>query len=93
MTGRPAFPGVDKPGLLSRVTAHRRVDTDCEVLVYVDSEEVWCFGTIAEWRHHEDDTWTAWVRWAAPDGNRVDVIPASRLRQVQVDWSRGRGDA
>lgn len=69
---------------------HFPVDTDCEVLVDVDGDQVWCFGVIAEWRHHDDDTWTAWVHYSAPDGTRIDTFPRDRLRPPEVDWSRGR---
>jgi hypothetical protein len=87
---RALYPGIENPGLLPKVVDHRHVDTECEVLVYVDDEEVWFFGVIAEWRRHEDGSWTAWVRWAAPSGNRIDIIRPDRLRPVQTDWSRGR---
>jgi hypothetical protein len=70
---------------------HFPADTECEALVHVDADMVWCFGVIAEWRHNpKDGTWTAWVRYAAPDGNRIDTFPAHRLRHPQIDWSHGR---
>jgi hypothetical protein len=70
---------------------HFPADTECEVLVEVGGDMVWCFGVIAEWRHNlEDGTWTAWVRYSAPDGNRIDIFPSHRLRQPQIDWSHGR---
>ena len=70
---------------------HFPADTECEVLVEVGGDMVWCFGVIAEWRHNlEDGTWTAWVRYSAPDGNRIDIFPSHRLRQPQIDRSHGR---
>lgn len=68
-------------GFLSAME-HFPADTECEVLVEVGGDMVWCFGVIAEWRHDlEDGTWTAWVRYCAPDGNRIDIFPSHRLRQ------------
>lgn len=69
---------------------HFPADTDCEVLVDVGEGQTWCFGVISEWRRSDDGIWTAWVRYAAPDGNRVDVFPSDRLREPESDWSGGR---
>ena len=67
------------------------MDAECEVLVDVaGGGQEWRFGMIAEWRHAADGTWTAFVRYSAPDGNRLDTFPASLLRSPEIDWSRGR---
>ncbi len=69
---RTPDPAVEKPGPLPAVVKYRSVETECEVLVYVNDVEVWCFGVIAGWRCHADRAWTARVCWAAPASTRSE---------------------
>lgn len=62
-------------------------DAECEVLL---QDGAWYFGVVAEWRRNDQDTWSAYVRYSAPDGNRIDTFPADRVRRSQVDYSLGR---
>jgi hypothetical protein len=57
---------------------YRRADVDVDVLI--DGE--WHFGVLRAWRR-EGETWLGNVVWnKGPGDNRIDWVPAERLRKV-----------
>jgi hypothetical protein len=57
-------------------------DTECEVRV----DAAWWFGVIAEWRRDEAGAWSAYVRHGSPDGNRIGLFSADRVRPSEGDY-------
>ncbi|WP_181312449.1 hypothetical protein [Nocardioides campestrisoli] len=71
----------------SPVVRQELADKDVEVLW----DDVWCWGVLKSWRLHEDGSWSAAVKFSAPDGTRYETFPADQVRPVE-DESDGRAD-